>query len=45
VLFTAAATAPGVRAQTGVQVQAPLWEHGRVVGLRVAGENWPAPLV
>jgi flavin-dependent dehydrogenase len=45
VLFAAAAATPGVTAWTGMPVQAPLYERGRVVGLLVAGEQQRAPLV
>ncbi len=45
VLFSAAATTPGVQAHTGCRVEAPLVERGRVVGLVVEGEPRRAPLV
>jgi flavin-dependent dehydrogenase len=45
VLFAAAAATPGVTARTGLRVDAPLWERGRVVGLSVAGQARRAPLV
>jgi 2-polyprenyl-6-methoxyphenol hydroxylase-like FAD-dependent oxidoreductase len=44
VLFTAAAATPGVAAHTNAHVDAPIVEHGRVVGLRVVGEERYAPL-
>jgi len=44
-LFAAAAATPGVAAHVDRPVEAPLWEHGRVAGLIVAGEHWRAPLV
>jgi len=45
VLFAAAATTSGVSAQTGMRVEAPLWERGRVAGLVVAGQKRRARLV
>jgi len=45
VLFEAAAATPGVRAQTGAAVEAPLVGNGRVVGLRVDGAERRARLV
>src|SRR5262249_20049788 len=45
VLFAAAAATPGVIAQTGMRVDAPLCERGRVVGLIVTGQARRAPLV
>jgi flavin-dependent dehydrogenase len=45
VLFAAAAATSGVTARTGMRVEAPLWECGRVVGLIVAGQERRAPLV
>jgi 2-polyprenyl-6-methoxyphenol hydroxylase-like FAD-dependent oxidoreductase len=45
VLFAAAATTSGVTGHTGMPVEAPLWEHGRVAGLIVAGQQLRAPLV
>ncbi len=45
VLFNAAAETPGVTAHTGVNVDGPHWEGGRVVGLSVAGEVRRAKLV
>jgi flavin-dependent dehydrogenase len=45
VLFAEAAATSGVTARTGMRVDAPLWEHGRVVGLIVAGQEYRAPLV
>lgn len=45
VLFQAAAATPGVTAHTGVRVEAPLRENGRVVGLCVEGTPRRAPLV
>ncbi len=45
VLFATAAATPGVVAHTHAQVEAPLLQHGRVVGLRVAGSKHVAPLV
>ncbi|GIV96120.1 MAG: hypothetical protein KatS3mg057_0777 [Herpetosiphonaceae bacterium] len=38
-LFEAARSTPGVAAYTGVAVEAPLVERGRVIGLVVAGEQ------
>ncbi len=45
VLFEAAAATPGVMVHTHARVEAPLVRHGRVVGLRVAGNEHMAPLV
>jgi len=45
VLFQAAATTPGVSAQTGALVEAPLLENRRVAGLIVNGEPRRARLV
>jgi flavin-dependent dehydrogenase len=45
VLFAAAAATSGVTARTGMRVDAPLWERGRVAGLIVAGQERRAPLV
>lgn len=45
VLFRAAAATPGVAAQTGALVEAPLSENGRVTGLIVNGEARRARLV
>jgi flavin-dependent dehydrogenase len=45
VLFQAAATTPGVTAQTGALVEAPLRENRRVAGLIVNGEPRRARLV
>ncbi|MDP9310477.1 MAG: FAD-dependent monooxygenase [Chloroflexota bacterium] len=45
VLFEAAAATPGVVAHTHARVEAPLVRHGRVVGLRVAGNEHMASLV
>jgi flavin-dependent dehydrogenase len=45
VLFAAAAAISGVTARTGMRVDAPLWEGGRVAGLIVAGQERRAPLV
>lgn len=45
VLFQAAANTPGVTSHTGVAVDGPLYENGRVVGLRVNGKSPRAPLV
>jgi flavin-dependent dehydrogenase len=45
VLFAAAAETPGVRAETGVEVSAPLVDGGRVTGLVVDGEARRARLV
>lgn len=44
VLFAAAAATPGVAAFTNARVEAPIVERGRVVGLRVLGEDHHAPL-
>ena len=44
VLFATAAATPGVMAYTNARVEAPILERGRVVGLRVAGEDHYAPL-
>jgi menaquinone-9 beta-reductase len=44
-LFAAATATPGVTAHTGTPVEAPLCERGRVVGLRVAGDERRASLV
>lgn len=44
VLFTTAAATPGVTAHTNARVEAPIVERGRVVGLRVSGEDHHAPL-
>jgi flavin-dependent dehydrogenase len=44
VLFAAAAATPGVAAYTSARVEAPIVERGRVVGLRVLGEDQYAPL-
>jgi flavin-dependent dehydrogenase len=45
VLFRAAANAPGVIAHTGAQVDSPLRENGRVVGVFVDGQPRRAALV
>src|SRR5205085_2367998 len=45
VLFAAAAATPGVTAQTGTWVEAPIREGARVVGLVAAGQERRAPLV
>lgn len=45
VLFEAAATTPGVKAHTGVRVDAPLCENKRVTGLLVEGGPLRARLV
>jgi len=45
VLFEAAASTPGVAAHTGVAVEAPWCEKGRVVGLHVNGESHGGALV
>jgi flavin-dependent dehydrogenase len=45
VLFATAATTSGVTAYERTPVEAPLWEHGRVIGLIVAGQQRRAPLV
>ncbi len=45
VLFQLAAETPGVNAHIGAQVEAPLVENGRVVGLRANGEPRRASLV
>jgi flavin-dependent dehydrogenase len=45
VLFAAAAATSGVTACTGMRVDAPLWERGRVAGLIVAGQARRARLV
>jgi flavin-dependent dehydrogenase len=45
VLFAAAAATPGVMVRTGIRVEAPLWERGRVAGLVIAGQERRAPLV
>jgi flavin-dependent dehydrogenase len=45
VLFAAAAATSGVTARTGMRVDAPLWERGRVAGLIVAGQECRAPLL
>jgi menaquinone-9 beta-reductase len=45
VLFEAAAATPGVKAHTGVRVEAPLCENGRVTGVLVEGEPLRARLV
>jgi len=45
VLFQAAAATPGVTAHTGIAVDAPLCENGRVAGLLVGGELRRAALV
>ena len=45
VLFEAAANTPGVKAHTGVRVEAPLVEHGRVAGLLIEGQPARARLV
>ena len=45
VLFETAAATPNVAAHTGAQVEAPLIENGRVIGLLVDGQPCRAPLV
>jgi 2-polyprenyl-6-methoxyphenol hydroxylase-like FAD-dependent oxidoreductase len=45
VLFRTAAAVPGVTAHTGAQVDAPLIEKGRAVGLLVNGKPHRAPLI
>ncbi len=45
VLFQTAANTPGVTSHTGVAVDGPLYENGRVVGLQVNGKSRRAPLV
>jgi flavin-dependent dehydrogenase len=45
VLFEAAAATSNVSAHTGAQVEAPLYENGRVTGLLVDGQPLRAPLV
>jgi flavin-dependent dehydrogenase len=45
VLFETAAATPGVKAYTGVRVDAPLCENGRVTGLLVEGEPLRARVV
>jgi flavin-dependent dehydrogenase len=44
-LFATAAATSGVTARTGMRVDAPLWERGRVAGLIVAGQAYRAALV
>ena len=44
-LFDAAAATPGVRAQTGSRVDAPVSKNGRVVGFSVEGQPQHARLV
>ncbi len=45
VLFAAATATPGVVTHTHAHVEAPIVQHGRVVGLRVAGHEHVAPLI
>jgi flavin-dependent dehydrogenase len=44
-LISCAAATPGVQVDTGVRVDGPITESGTVKGLRVAGQEYRAPLV